>query len=157
VYKNGDTVKLDFGSYEGKAEGRGYATTYPIIEVDSGTIKVQDLTRDLVLSSATATTAPSAPIVAPQLASSRPTGGNSPAAVADSGELRLQVTPNTAKIWVDDREVGEGKKFHKTHVGGHDVRFTATGCTTVTRRLEVKKGESTIHNETLNCPNRSPL
>jgi serine/threonine protein kinase len=150
AYKNGDTVRLDAQTYEGKAEGRGYETTYPIIQVDSGVVTVVDISKDIIATGAGA--AVNAPLSGPQLAS-RPSGGNTPAVVADSGELRLSVAPNYVEIWVDGTKVGSGRKNIFAKVGGRDIRFFAPNCTPQEKRirLNVTKETPQIYNETMDC------
>jgi hypothetical protein len=147
-YKNGDTVRLDANAYDARVEGRGFETTFPTIQIDSGGLAVRDMTPDIIAS------APTGAGTTASLAGAQqgPRGGaNVPAAVADSGELRLTVTPNIADIWVDGVKVGTGRKFYTVRVGTHDVRFTSTACTTATVRLQVNKMEPTIHSQTLEC------
>ena len=93
---------------------------------------------------------PSTPVPGPQLAGNRP-AGNAGAAVADSGELRLTVTPNHAQIFVDEIQVGSGRKFFKTKIGTHVVRFSALECNPKTEPLLVKKNEPTVYNAVLTC------
>jgi hypothetical protein len=149
AYKNGDTVRLNDSTYEASVQGPGYETSFPSIQVDSGQTQVLDLSNQIIASSPTGGGG-SAPVVGPQLAGNRP-ANNAPAAVADTGELRLTVTPTYADIYVDGSKVGSGRKFLWLKVGGHDIRFAAPNCGAKTERLNVVKGETKIHNAALQC------
>jgi serine/threonine protein kinase len=150
-FKNGDTIRADPNTYDATVAGRGYETTYPQIQIDSGVVTVRDMTAELVAS------APAGGIInpgvnTPQQAGSR-VNNDAPAAVADVGDLRLTVSPNYVDIWVDGAKVGSGRKFLSVKVGGHDVRFFALNCTPQEKRirLNVTKETPTIYNETMEC------
>jgi hypothetical protein len=154
AYKNGDTAFLEPKTYPARVEGRNFATTFPDITIDSGTVAPRDFAAMGDIIPSNAGSGVTAPLGGSQQATPQQSGtrASASAAVADSGELRLTVTPLTATIWVDNENKGTGRRFIKLPVGVHEVRFTLTGCTSVTRRLQVTKGEALPHNEPLVGP-----
>jgi serine/threonine protein kinase len=151
-YKNGDTVRLAPGKYDGRAEGPNVRTSFPQFEVDSGSFAVRDLSNEIIAIDAGTTASPTTTVVqGPAIQSGARSAASRPAAVADSGELRLTVSPNYVDIWVDGTKVGSGRKFLQASVGGHDVRFYAPNCTEKRMRLNVEKDKPTIQIETMDC------
>ena len=70
---------------------------------------------------------------------------------ADSGEVRLTVTPSYADIFVNGEKRGSGRKFLPLPVGAHAVEFAAVGCEPKSVRVEVLKDKPTIVIESLTC------
>lgn len=70
---------------------------------------------------------------------------------ADSGEVRVSVTPNHADIYVGDEKMGTGRRFIRLPVGKYDLRLFAIGCTEVVIPVEVQKGRPVIVSRELQC------
>lgn len=152
-YKNGDTLRLDAGNYDARIDGPNFETTFPTIQVDSGEVRVRDLTPDIIPSNTqtVATTGGgNTPIVGLQQSGPRP-GPSQSSAVADSGQLRLTVAPLHAEIYLDGNRVGAGRVRLTVRAGPHDVRFVAAGCIAKTVRLNVPKNDIIPHLDSLSC------
>jgi serine/threonine protein kinase len=150
-YRNGEYVTLDSGSYPAQANYAGYQPLLSSISVMPGDTADAELLMQEVAAATASNTQQGATVpVGPQVANNRPSG-NAASAVADSGELRLTVTPNHAQIFVDEVQVGSGRKFFKTKIGTHVVRFSALECNAKTEPLLVKKNEPTVYNAVLTC------
>ncbi|HET9426320.1 MAG TPA: protein kinase [Gemmatimonadaceae bacterium] len=150
TYQNGDYVTLDSGTYPAQAFYAGYQPLISNVTINPGDTAVVELTMEPTQATIAANTQQgSAPILGPQAPANR--GGNTPAAVADSGELRLTVTPNHVDIWVDGVKVGTGRKFYRTRIGDHQVRFSALNCVAETVPLRVTKTEPTVYNANVRC------
>jgi len=65
---------------------------------------------------------------------------NTPAAPLDSVKVRFAVTPLHGKIYVDDKDRGEGRKELWVTLGRHQVRFDAPPCTPWTGTITVERG-----------------
>lgn len=72
-------------------------------------------------------------------------------APADSGEVRISVTPVHADIYVDDVRVGSGRRIAVLPVGAHQVKLHAVGCAVAEFTVAVVKGVPTILTQTLTC------
>ncbi|MEO6064498.1 MAG: hypothetical protein ABIP49_01785 [Lysobacterales bacterium] len=72
-------------------------------------------------------------------------------APADSGEVRISVTPVFADIFVDDVKVGTGRRFAVLPVGTHLVKLHAVGCSVAEFKVAVVKGVPAILTHTLTC------
>lgn len=70
---------------------------------------------------------------------------------ADSGEVRISVTPNHADIYLGDEKMGTGRRFLRLPVGKYDFRLFAIGCTEVVIPVEVRKGRPVIVSRELEC------
>lgn len=72
-------------------------------------------------------------------------------APADSGEVRISVTPVFADIYVDDVKVGTGRRFAMLPVGSHQIKLHAVGCAVAEFTVAVVKGVPAILTHTLTC------
>lgn len=77
-------------------------------------------------------------------------------AAADSGEVRVSVTPNHADIYLNDEKMGTGRRFITLPVGKYDLRLFAIGCTEVVIPVEVQKGRPVIVSQSLQCREQLP-
>jgi hypothetical protein len=67
------------------------------------------------------------------------TRANAPAVVLDSNQVRFGVNPRHGKIYIDDKEIGEGFKQVWVRLGTHRVRFDAPPCTPYVGTITVDK------------------
>jgi hypothetical protein len=74
-----------------------------------------------------------------------------PPQVADSGEVRVSVTPNYADIYVNGEKRGTGRKVLILPVGKYEIRFFAVGCTEVVEHILVARGTPVVLHKPLTC------
>jgi hypothetical protein len=71
--------------------------------------------------------------------------------VADSGEVRISVTPNYADIFVNGEKRGTGRRFLVLPVGSHDVELSAVNCDRMSLKIAVIKQQPTVVTQSLTC------
>lgn len=72
---------------------------------------------------------------------------------ADSGEVRISVTPNYADIYLDGVKHGAGRKFFVLPVGKYELKFHAVGCSEIALPIEIVKGPPIVITQSLTCRN----
>ena len=139
LYKNGDTLMAEEGTYSAQASAAGYEPYLGQINVGAG----QHDTVTLAMKPIGSTS-----VVQVQQARQAPVER----APADSAEVRISVMPPHAEVSIDGSRIGSGRVVRRVPVGQHTVRYTAPSCDAEDRTITVSKGEPLlVPHLTLQC------
>jgi serine/threonine protein kinase len=132
LYRNGDIIALDSGSYPAQASATGYQQLIKSIPVPGGgrtdTVDLAMVPVDAGTAAGSAATNQAQTQAQNTRAANQNGNAGGRTVVTDSGEVRVSVDPNYAQILVDDVLFGTGRKVGKLPAGTHTITFKAPGC-----------------------------